>query len=56
MDVQRMRDVSSPQAQVYVINPDGTHTTRLTRLVSIEFDQYLNDVGTLRLELSLIHI
>ena len=53
MDAQRMRDVPSPQAQVYVINPDGTHTTRLTRLVSIEFDQYLNDVGTLRLECEL---
>lgn len=53
MDMQRMRDVSSPQAQVFVLNPEGTRATRLTRLVSIEFDQYLNDVGQLKLECEL---
>lgn len=47
------RNASSPQATVLVLNPAGTAVTRLTKLISIEYEVILNDVGQLRLECEL---
>ncbi len=50
MDTRALRRVSAPEAKVFVLNIDGTKVTRLTKIVSIEYELMLNDVGQLRLE------
>lgn len=53
MDTRALRRVSAPEAKVFVLNIDGTKVTRLTKIVSIEYELVLNDVGQLRLECEL---
>lgn len=48
-----MRQVSAPEAKVFVLTPDGSRVTRLTKVMSVEYEVVLNDVGQLRLECEL---
>lgn len=53
MSEHALRSASAPEAKVFVLSPDGSRHTQLTRTLSIEYEVLMNDVGQLRLEVEL---